>query len=607
VSRRARPAGPAGRGSDAPLMVLAAAVLTFVASAPGLAQTGRPAIDVEVSARTIAENETVRVTLRISGEGADGARVDNLPPEGDKLLPLGGWSTSTQMSWINGRFSASKELSTEYVPSGLGAGRVPSFTVRLGGEVVKTEPVSVKIVAAEDGGTARPGGGGPAAGGRGSSGDAGNEVEVVPRVSRRRLFIGETFTLEYVLRTRVSVSGVSPESLQPFPGFIVADLDVHPRSTEKEVRDDSGRTWREYVLFRRRLTPTRAGPIEIPSVPFQVEVPTRRDDLLRFAFRSGARRVARVARGVTIDVQPLPEGGRPDAFSGAVGRFSLDARLAAGTAVAGQAVELEVSVEGSGPLDAVSPPEVLAPGDLQVFSPREKEPGSGVKTWTYPLVPRAAGEVRIEGVRFGYFDTGEEAYRELTAGPFTLEVQPAPPSAAAGAAGGTGGPVRAQATDLHFIHAAPRRLASREGVPGGALLAALAGAPVVLLPLAVALGRLRSRFVLSAAGRRRRAEARVRAEFRDAEKLAGRDADAALRSVLAGLHAWLDGVVGEPSRPLERSRLKRLIAEKSGDGALADRAVAVLDRAEAARYAGAASGVDVRGIIADARVLAEAS
>ncbi|RMH68220.1 MAG: hypothetical protein D6685_02510, partial [Bacteroidetes bacterium] len=103
---------------------------------------------MEVSPRRVAANEPVHVTIRVTGPGANDARVGPRPPKGKNLLPSGFFSTATQMSWVNGRFSTQREFSIDYLPAGVGEAQVPSFTVRLPDREVRTEPVAVTVVEA---------------------------------------------------------------------------------------------------------------------------------------------------------------------------------------------------------------------------------------------------------------------------------------------------------------------------------------------------------------------------------------------------------------------------------------------------------------------------
>jgi len=555
--------------------VLLAAALVLAGALPAAA--AGPDVRVKVAPRTVRTDERVTVTITVSGEGATSATLVGRPPRGKNLLPAGGASTSTQVSWVNGRFSAVKQFVLEYLPAGVGEGEVPSFEIDVDGKTVHTEPVPVRILEAPKApGEAR--GGGAAPGGN-------DEVRVRTVVDRDRVWLGESILLEYRLESRVKIQGYDPDHLDPVPGFLVEDEPVSPRATRYTFRDSAGREWVGWVLFRRRLTPTRSGRLTIPPVPFTVGVVRRREDVFGMAFGGFAERVGLVAPAKTIEVKPLPEAGRPPDFSGAVGSFTLEARLDRARVAAGEAVQLEVTVRGEGNLSTASPPTVTLPPDVQAFDPVEKRQGPGFRTWDVPIVPRAPGRVQVGPVRFAYFDPAAGEYRVATVPPLPLEVTP---GAAGGAATGGPAPVAARGGDrLRWLHVPDRPLRNLERPPWASpLLVVLAVLPPLLLLGATVLGPLVSRWAGSPAGRRARLRAAVARRLAAARKRAGAAPGEAAREVIEALHLWAGEVLGEPSRPLDRTRLFRGLAERTGREELARRFVETLEAAEAIRYAG---------------------
>lgn len=558
-------------------IALLAAAAVLAAWLPAAA--GGPNVKVRVEPRTVRTDERVRVTITVSGEGATAATLAGRPPRGKNLLPAGGASTSTQVSWINGRFSAVKQFVLEYLPAGVGEGEIPSFEIDVDGETIRTEPVTVKILEA-------PKAPGKAGAGAGATAPGGNdEVRVRTVVDRDRVWLGESILLEYRLESRVKIQGYDPDHLDPVPGFLVEDEPVSPRSTRYTFRDDAGREWVGWVLFRRRLTPTRSGKLTIPPVPFTVGVVRRREDVFGMTFGGFAERVGLVAPAKTIEVRPLPEEGRPPDFSGAVGKFALEARLDRARVAAGEAAQLEVTVRGEGNLATASPPAVTLPPDVQAFDPVEKRQGPGFRTWDVPLVPRAPGRVEIGPVRFAYFDPSAGKYRVATVPPMPLEVTP---GAAGPAAPGGPAPVAASGGDrLRWLHVPDRPLRDLERPPWRSpFLVVLALVPPLLLLGVTVLGPLAARWAGSPAGRRARVRAAVARRLGAAARRSASDPAGAAREVIEALHAWAGEVLGEPSRPLDRTRLFRGLAERTGDEALARRFVETLEEAEAIRYAG---------------------
>jgi hypothetical protein len=505
-------------------------IVAALVAVPAFAQETNVSIDV--TPRTVREGDAVRVTITVEGEDAGGSQLLESPREIGRLRRVGGVSTGQQFSFVNGRSSVKKTFTFRYVATGAGTARLAPFRVDVGRRELLTEAVEVKVVDRKA---------------PGPDGAADEVVTVDLRVDERQVFLGETIEAEVILRSRVSIRGYDPsEVLEPIPSFVVNDERLNPESTTRSFTDTRGIPWREYTLFRRQLTPTRTGTLEIPAMVFQFQIveQVRRDGLFDSFFGGDRlRTIARSTPNVTVMVKPLPEEGRPEEFSGLVGRFSLDARLDRTETVVGQAVNLSVSLRGDDPLTTVEPPRVRTPSDLQVFSPEEERVSPEQRRWTYPLVPRAAGTLAFEGIVLQTFDPQTRRYERLTAGPFTLEVAPGRAEEqvrTTGPANDALEAVEARATDLRFIEPAPDALPDRRPalrVPGWTWLAAVL--PLALGPLIFFAGAWLERYARSESARRLALSRRVAGRLRRAKRLASRDqADEASLELIRAVHEW---------------------------------------------------------------------
>lgn len=584
-----------GRGAWSALWA-ALWLVAALAAVPALAQ--ETSVSIDVTPRTVREGDAVRVTITVEGEDAGGSQLLESPREISHLRRVGGVSTGQQFSFINGRSSVKKTFTFRYVATEAGTARLRPFRVDVGGRERLTKAVEVKVIDREA---------------AGPDGAAGEVVTVDLRVDEQQVYLGETIEAEVILRSRVSIRGYDPsEVLEPVPSFVVNDERLNPESTARSFTDSRGIQWREYTLFRRQLTPTRTGTLEIPPIVFQFQIveQVRREGLFDSFFGGDRlRTIARSTPGITVTVKPLPEEGRPEEFSGLVGRFSLDARLDSTETVVGQAVNLSVSLRGEDPLTTVEPPRVRTPSDLQVFSPEEERVAPEQRRWTYPLVPRASGTLAFEGIVLHTFDPDAERYETLTAGPYTLEVAPgraAETPRVTDTANDTLERVEARATDLRFIEPAPdalpdRRVALR--VPGWTWIAAML--PLVLGPLVFFAGAWLERYARSESARRLALSRRVAARLRRARRLASKGlADEASLELIRAVHEWSEGVLGSSTRSLDRARLRRAFIDRLEDEELADRVVSCIDAAEGIRYAGGTGAQDVIALVNEVEAIA---
>ena len=120
---------------------------------------------------------------------------------------------------------------------------------------------------------------------------------------------------------------------------------------------------------------------------------------------------------------PLPPGA-PEAFSGAVGSFSMRATLSREEVEVGEPIQLDVSLMGSGNLAMLEAPSVATPQVFERYDPevqvsinRDGDLISGYKRFVYLLVPRSNGRFVIPAIEFAYFDPAKEEYTTLRAMP----------------------------------------------------------------------------------------------------------------------------------------------------------------------------------------------
>lgn len=190
----------------------------------------------------------------------------------------------------------------------------------------------------------------------------------------------------------------------------------NPRAEQTVISRD-GRQYRvttvETVLF-----PTRTGEQVIaPARVLLPETVFRPEQVIE-------------APPVILQVRPLPDDA-PDHFTGAVGQFSLEARLSQATGAVGEPLLLQLTVSGTGNVEALLPPHLVAIDGwrTQVRSSRYRtaeaipgEPVVGIKDYEFLLIPERSGALTAPLIEFVYYDPQVQAYRSLTTTPVVVVV-----------------------------------------------------------------------------------------------------------------------------------------------------------------------------------------
>ena len=212
--------------------------------------------------------------------------------------------------------------------------------------------------------------------------------------------------------------------------FVLNDDDVV--GTHLEDRQVDGRRF-TVVEIERRFLAESPGALELPAPTMQFAYATGfREDFLqgRVPVDRNDGSVTGIDRSVRI--KPLPEEGRPPGFTGAVGRFTVDAEGTAEPVTAGESTKLVIHIEGRGNLGLFAAPSLEEAPGFEAFHVYGRiEGGDGTRrTITYDLAPLSEAVRELPAIQFSFFDPGDPAgYRTVQTDPVPLEVTPRPADA----------------------------------------------------------------------------------------------------------------------------------------------------------------------------------
>ena len=223
-----------------------------------------------------------------------------------------------------------------------------------------------------------------------------------------------------------------PRKFPKFNGFWSQEVDT-PQSIEFQREQVGDKMYNAAVLRRWVLIPQKAGNLTIdPSgIVCLVNVRTQRartgsifDDFFENDYVTQRQRVTTPA--ITVKVSALP-GGAPAGFSGAVGEYSVSAKLSKDALKTHDAASLIVTVTGKGNVSLVEAPKIDFPPDFEAYdvkttSGTDRSGTSGSKTFEYPFIPRSPGEFTLPPVKFSYYDVKNRRARPSQDGAGTLTV-----------------------------------------------------------------------------------------------------------------------------------------------------------------------------------------
>jgi BatD DUF11 like domain len=383
-------------------------------------------VTAEVSPNPAGVDDEVTLTISVSGAGGGGERPQFPKISGLKLV--GGPSVSTQFQLVNGQASSSQSFTYVLLPEKEGIVKVPPIPVRVGAKSYQTEEITLRVVKESTSQDQRPRRRSPFSVFDDMGLDEDSplrdrtprraEVLTVAEVDKRSVFVGEQITLTYKILTQLPISQVETKEIPSLNGFWVEEIEI-PKNPSANNRVINGKPYAEYVIKKQALFPTKDGILQIPSSTFALVVRTSSGGFFSFGTQE---QVFRKTDPIPIKVNPLPAEGRPANFSGAVGSFKLESAIDKTTAETGDAINLKVTLSGTGNLKTITEfalPEL--PG-FRIYSSKSSDNLAirndllqGSKSWEYVIIPQAPGKELIPDLKFPYFSPSAKQYREAQA------------------------------------------------------------------------------------------------------------------------------------------------------------------------------------------------
>lgn len=370
-----------------------------------------------VDKTTLGVNERLRVTFSINQDG------DNFEaPDFAGFQVAFGPSMSTNFSWINGVKSFNRSYTYILQPKSQGTFTIKSATIDYEGEVYKTQPIKITVGKAIE--TPKD----P----NNPQNIADDGVILIADVSNANPYLSEPITVSYkaLVSPNVGVNNIMLEDVPKFNGFWSQEIEVNSNAVSNTTYN--GKQYKSVVLKKYVLYPQNEGKntLEPLVINMNIIVPYRRNMGGMFSVMD-YQNVAKTASAGSrvINVKKLPEEGKPESFTGAVGTFDFTVKPSKTELKSAESFDLVMSVSGNGNLKLFTLPKPEFPSAFEAFDPQHKEqiqtPASGMTgkiSDTYTIIPQYKGKYTIKPVEFSYFDLKTKTYKTITSNPVEINV-----------------------------------------------------------------------------------------------------------------------------------------------------------------------------------------
>ena len=374
--------------------------------------------DVSVSKSKLGLNERFRVDFVMNQNG------DNFsPPKFENFQIIGGPNQSIKTSYVNGERNFSKTYSYFLKPLKKGRLKISQASIEIDNEIYKSLPIEVLITDSVK-----------------QPSDAvtqyynDDDIELRALISKGSPFLNEPITVVYKLyyKAPINISDARETETPKFKDFWSQTIKIPELKVQREVYKGQNYNvveWRKVVLYPQRVGELEISPLSLNLV---LDVPTDKRDFFGNVIYDQTSQL--ISTGMRrINVKSLPNQGKPDSFSGAVGEFEFDVILNKNSLRATESFQAELKVKGSGNLKLFDLPNILVPNSMELFDPEREElintnlsGMSGSISKLFTIIPRFQGNFPIEEVEFSYFNPETEKYKILKSPRLTIDVYDGP-------------------------------------------------------------------------------------------------------------------------------------------------------------------------------------
>ena len=296
---------------------------------------------------------------------------------------------------INGKFSTKRTVKYVYelVSSRAGGFRIRDIEVEVGGEKIKANSISVKVL---------------------KEAPKARSIFLKADVSKTDAYIGEGIDVRYYLYYRTPVGGTEIKEFPKLNKFIKR---FHMTNERVETVQYNGQIYKRVLKYSARVYPEKTGVAYIDSLRLKVQYS---DGFSNSPFGSFGLQMRKYktrtlsSKKIKINVKSLPSENVPTSFTGLVGKHSFKIEVNRVKHIVNEPIELKLLVTGPGALENLDAPEVYGHPELEKFDTKTEmndiNKHSASKTFEYTYLAR--NELKIENYKkeLSYFDPVNKKY-----------------------------------------------------------------------------------------------------------------------------------------------------------------------------------------------------
>ncbi len=245
------------------------------------------------------------------------------------------------------------------------------------------------------------------------------------RISKNKLYVNQNTLYTLKLFRSKQVSDISLEMPE------VKDLVFKSLAEPKNYGTIINAKQYQVIELKYILVPQKEGKYKIPAATMRMTTYKRSSgkNFFQDSFfnMSRGKPVYLSSNQIQLDVKKLPELNRPNNFSGLVGKFEVNAKLAPIEVKTNESATLTITVKGTGNVRQIPDLKLSDIKGLKLYQDKPQlniNKGEstilGEKIMKWAVVPEKGGKYKIPAIGLSFFDAEQESYREIKTAPFLL-------------------------------------------------------------------------------------------------------------------------------------------------------------------------------------------
>lgn len=378
-----------------------------------------------VSATRVELGTALQLTVTING--ADAVPPVQLPKiEGLETRYLG---PSTRVSIINGKMSRSTGLMFTVIPLKTGQFEIPAVIIPINGQDYTTEAIVITVV---DSGSLNSGQ--VNGSGQDSSSALRDKIFIVLNTAKKEAYLNEPIPLTI----KLFIGDLTVKNVQ-YPVFEHEGFAIESFGEPLRGQQVLGGVNYQVMEFHSYIYPTRTGSLTLGPAKLGANILIKNshgdrrgdgfgdffgDDIFdNFLGRYETKTIMVESANIGLKISNLPDEGKPDDFSGGVGKYKFDMTVSPTAVKVGDPLTVRMRIAGDGNMKSVTFPTLKGSDDFKVYDPKILQQ-DGEKILEQVLIPKHDQVKELPAVGFSYFDPTDHIYRTVTQGPFALTVSP---------------------------------------------------------------------------------------------------------------------------------------------------------------------------------------